>query len=54
MVKRTIGYMFHLVQSSGRLQVAAEWVTSAAPEAVWALVADATRYRLDCVERHFP
>jgi uncharacterized protein YndB with AHSA1/START domain len=37
--------MFHLVQSSGRrLQVAAESVTSARPEAVWALVADATRY----------
>jgi uncharacterized protein YndB with AHSA1/START domain len=36
--------MFHLVQSSGRLQVAAESVISAAPEAVWELVADATRY----------
>jgi uncharacterized protein YndB with AHSA1/START domain len=36
--------MFHLVQPSDRLRVAAESVTSAAPEAVWALVADATRY----------
>ena len=36
--------MFHLVQSSDRLQVGAESVTGAAPEAVWALVADATRY----------
>jgi hypothetical protein len=36
--------MFQLVQSSGRLQVAAESVTGAAPGAVWALVADATRY----------
>jgi hypothetical protein len=36
--------MFHLVHSSGRLRVAAESVTSATPEAVWALVADATRY----------
>jgi len=36
--------MFHLVQKSGRLQVAAESTTSAAPEAVWALIADATRY----------
>jgi uncharacterized protein YndB with AHSA1/START domain len=44
MAKRTIRYMFHLVQSSGRLRVAAESVINAAPEAVWALVADATRY----------
>jgi uncharacterized protein YndB with AHSA1/START domain len=44
MAKRTIWYMFRLVQSSGRLQVAAESVTSAAPDVVWALVADATRY----------
>jgi uncharacterized protein YndB with AHSA1/START domain len=36
--------MFRLVHSSARLRVAAESVTSAAPEAVWALVADATRY----------
>ncbi len=36
--------MFHLVQSSDRVQVGAESVTGAAPEAVWALVADATRY----------
>jgi uncharacterized protein YndB with AHSA1/START domain len=36
--------MFRLVQSSGRLQVAAESVTSAAADDVWALVADATRY----------
>jgi len=36
--------MFHLVQPSDRLQVGAESVTSAAPEAVWALVADATSY----------
>jgi uncharacterized protein YndB with AHSA1/START domain len=36
--------MFHLVQSSNRLRVAAESVAGAAPEAVWALVADATRY----------
>ena len=36
--------MFHLVQPSGRLQVAAQSVISTAPEAVWALVADATRY----------
>jgi len=44
MLKRTIWYMFHSVQSSDRLRVAAESVTSAAPDAVWALVADATRY----------
>jgi uncharacterized protein YndB with AHSA1/START domain len=36
--------MFRLVQSSGRLQVAAESVASAAADDVWALVADATRY----------
>ena len=36
--------MFRLVHSSGRLRVEAESVTSAALEAVWALVADATRY----------
>jgi len=36
--------MFHLVHSSGRLRAAAESVISAAPQAVWALVADATRY----------
>jgi Polyketide cyclase / dehydrase and lipid transport len=36
--------MFRLVQSSGRLQVAAESVTSATADDVWALVADATRY----------
>jgi uncharacterized protein YndB with AHSA1/START domain len=36
--------MFRLVQSSDRLQVVAESVTSAAPQTVWALVADATRY----------
>jgi uncharacterized protein YndB with AHSA1/START domain len=36
--------MFRLVQSSARLQVAAESVTSAAAGDVWALVADATRY----------
>jgi uncharacterized protein YndB with AHSA1/START domain len=36
--------MFRLVHSSGRLQVAADSVTDAAPEAVWALVADAARY----------
>ena len=36
--------MFHLVHSSDRLQVGAESVINAAPEAVWALVADATRY----------
>jgi uncharacterized protein YndB with AHSA1/START domain len=36
--------MFRLVHSSGRLQVAAESVTNAAPEAVWPLIADATRY----------
>jgi len=36
--------MFHLVQSSGRLQVTAESVASAAPDAVWPLVANATRY----------
>jgi uncharacterized protein YndB with AHSA1/START domain len=44
MIKRTIRYMFRLVQSSDRLSVAAESVVDAAPEAVWALVADATRY----------
>jgi uncharacterized protein YndB with AHSA1/START domain len=44
MAKRTIWYMFHLVQTPGRLSVAAEAVISAAPRAVWALVADATRY----------
>jgi uncharacterized protein YndB with AHSA1/START domain len=44
MVKRTIWYMFRLVHSSGCLRVEAESVTSAAPEAVWALVADAARY----------
>ena len=44
MAKRTIWYMFRLVHSSNRLRVAAESVASAAPEAVWALVADATRY----------
>jgi uncharacterized protein YndB with AHSA1/START domain len=44
MAKRTIRYMFRLVQSSGRLRVAAELVTSAAADDVWALVADATRY----------
>jgi uncharacterized protein YndB with AHSA1/START domain len=44
MIERTIWYMNHLVQESGRLQVAAESVTSAPPEAVWALVSDATRY----------
>jgi uncharacterized protein YndB with AHSA1/START domain len=36
--------MNHSVQSSDRLQVAAESVINAAPEAVWALVADASRY----------
>ena len=36
--------MFRLVQSSARLQVAAESVASAAAGDVWALVADATRY----------
>jgi uncharacterized protein YndB with AHSA1/START domain len=36
--------MFRLVHPSGRLRVAAESVTNAAPQAVWALVADATRY----------
>ena len=36
--------MNHLVQKSNRLQVAAESVTSASLEAVWALVSDATRY----------
>jgi uncharacterized protein YndB with AHSA1/START domain len=36
--------MSRLVQSSDRLEVAAEAVTSAAPQVVWALVADATRY----------
>ena len=36
--------MNHLVQKPGRLQVAAESVTSAPPEAVWALVSHATRY----------
>lgn len=36
--------MFHLVHSTDRLRVASESVASAAPEAVWALVADATRY----------
>jgi uncharacterized protein YndB with AHSA1/START domain len=36
--------MNQMVQSSGRLEVAAESVTSASPQAVWALVADATRY----------
>lgn len=36
--------MFRLVHSSDRLRVAAEAVTSAAPETVWALVSDATRY----------
>jgi hypothetical protein len=36
--------MFRLVQSPGRLRVAAESVTSAAPDVAWALVADATRY----------
>jgi len=36
--------MFRLVQSSARLQVAAESVASAAADDVWALVADATRY----------
>jgi len=36
--------MFHLVQPSGRLRVQAEHVTSAAPQAVWALVSDATQY----------
>ena len=36
--------MFRLVHSSGRLQVAAESVANAAPEAVWPLIADATRY----------
>jgi uncharacterized protein YndB with AHSA1/START domain len=36
--------MSRLVQSPGRLRVAAESVTSAAPQDVWALVADASRY----------
>lgn len=36
--------MFHLVHSSDRLQVGVESVINAAPEAVWPLVADATRY----------
>jgi uncharacterized protein YndB with AHSA1/START domain len=44
MAKRTIWYMNHLVHSSDRLQVVAESVTSAAPDDVWALVSDATRY----------
>jgi uncharacterized protein YndB with AHSA1/START domain len=44
MIKRTIWYMNQMVHSSDRLHVAAESITSAAPEAVWALVADATRY----------
>src|SRR5580704_17902936 len=43
-IERTIRYMNHLVQRSNRLQVAAESVTSASREAVWALVSDATRY----------
>jgi uncharacterized protein YndB with AHSA1/START domain len=44
MIKRTIWYMNHLVQPSDRLHVEAESVTTAAPQAVWAMVADATRY----------
>jgi uncharacterized protein YndB with AHSA1/START domain len=36
--------MNQMVHSSDRLRVAAESVVSAEPEAVWALVADATRY----------
>jgi uncharacterized protein YndB with AHSA1/START domain len=36
--------MFRLVQSSARLSVAADSVIHATPEAVWALVSDATRY----------
>jgi uncharacterized protein YndB with AHSA1/START domain len=44
MIERTIWNMSHSVQSSGRLRVSAESVTRAAPEAVWALIADAARY----------
>ena len=44
MIKRTIWYMSHLVQGPGRLAVAAESTTTATPETVWALIADATRY----------
>jgi uncharacterized protein YndB with AHSA1/START domain len=36
--------MNQMVHSSDRLEVTAESVTSASPQAVWALVADATRY----------
>jgi uncharacterized protein YndB with AHSA1/START domain len=36
--------MNHSVQSSDRLEVAAESVINAGPEAVWALVANASRY----------
>lgn len=36
--------MNHSVQEADRLSVAAETVTSAQPQAVWALISDATRY----------
>jgi len=36
--------MFHMVHSSARLHVAAETIVSARPEAVWAMVSDATHY----------
>jgi hypothetical protein len=45
MAKRTIWYMFHSVHSvDGQLGVSATAVSPATPEAVWALISDATTY----------